>query len=255
SPGGENSDKFPMTKYERLGSFALFERIEEDKLSKTYLAGQIAENKIKSIHFLKRFDPSLATLPDLILDLKQQSEGLKALVNPNITRPSILIQERSEFGAVFDYLQGKSLRFVLTQCAEDGFPFTPDQALLVTSRLCSALEYLHSKKMDEERLVHGFVSPEKIFVSYDGEIKLQFLGLARALLKFPAGKEKLFHDYANYIAPETLQTGKLEKAADIYGAGLVLFEMLTGEAFLAKVKNASITEVIGQAQMSSNSGE
>ena len=68
-------------------------------------------------------------------------------------------------------LKERRLRTVLTKCAQDGYPFTVDHALLVASRLCTALEYLHSKKVNDQRFIHGYVSPEAILVTYDGEIQ------------------------------------------------------------------------------------
>lgn len=244
-----------MSKYEKLGGFLLFEKVEEDKLSKSFLAGQIVNNEIKNINLVKKFDHSLSTMPDFILDLNQQFEVLKGLSNPNIVRPSAVVQDRSEYAAIFEYTEGKTLRALLAKCAQDGYPFTADHALLIGSRLCTALEYLHSKKINEERLIHGFVCPETITVTYDGEIKLQYMALAHALLKFPAGKDKFLHDYKNYMAPEMLNQGKLDRAVDVFGAGLVLYEMLTGDAFFAKGRNISVNDAVNQAQMHTNSGE
>lgn len=152
-------------------------------------------------------------------------------------------------------MEGKSLRAVLNKCAQDGFPFTVDHSLLVASRLCTALEYIHSKKVNDQRLVHGFVCPETIAVTYDGEIKLQYLALAHALMKFPAGRDKFFNDYKNYLAPEVFSQQKLGKGADIYGVGAVLFEMLTGEALAAKGKNVNVNDAIDQAQLTNQSGD
>ncbi len=241
-----------MSTFEKVGGFLLFERIEEDRLSKDMLAGQISGNQIQQVCVVKRFDPSLTSLPDFILDLNQEYEGMKSLSNPNIIKPLEFVQDKKEFAAVFDYVEGKSLRTVLNKCSQDGYPFTVDHALLVASRLCTALEYLHSKKVNEQRLIHGYVSPEAILITYDGEIRLQYLGLAHALLKFAAGKEKLFHDYRNYLAPELLSQQKWDKTIDIYGAGLVLYEMLTGEVL---DRTQSLEDSINDAMMNSNSGE
>lgn len=244
-----------MSKYEKIGNFLLFEKVEEDKLSKSYLAGQFSANQVTAICTVKKFDHSLSTLPDFILDMNQEAEILKQLANPNIIRASAFVQEKSEFGAVLEYVEGKSLRSVLTKCAQDGFPFTVDHSLLVASRLCTALEYLHTKKINEQRLTHGFVCPETIHVTYDGEIRVQYLGLARSLMQFPAGRDKFFHDYKNYLAPEVLSQGKVDKAADIYGAGLVLYEMLQGEVLHAKGRNVNVNEMIENAQMNTTGGE
>src|SRR6185369_11872490 len=111
-----------MSKYEKLGNFLLFEKLEEDKLSKNFLAGQIVNNEIKNINLLKKFDHSLSTMPDFILDLNQEFEILKSLANPNIVKPTIFVQDKSEFAAIFEYVEGKSLRAVLNRCVQDGYP-------------------------------------------------------------------------------------------------------------------------------------
>lgn len=241
-----------MSTYEKLGGYLLFEKLSEDKFSKDFLAGQIAGSQIQQICILKRFDPSLATLPDFILNLNQEYEAVKTLSNPNIIKPTSLVQDKKEFAAVFDYVEGKTLRTVLTKCAQDGYPFTVDHALLVASRLCTALEYLHSKKFNDQRLMHACVSPEAILVTYDGEIRLQYLGLAHALLKFPAGKEKLLNEYQSYLAPEMIEHQKWERSSDTYGAGLVLYEMLAGEVL---DRSIDLDDTIEKAQMNSNSGD
>src|SRR5262245_43413590 len=115
-----------MSRYEKIGNFLLFEKVDEDKLSRNYLAGQFSGNQITSTCIVKKFDHSLSTLPDFILDMNQEAEILKQLANPNIIRANKFVQEKSEFGAVFDYIEGKSLRSVLNKCSQDGFPFTVD---------------------------------------------------------------------------------------------------------------------------------
>jgi len=241
-----------MSTYEKLGSYLLFEKLSEDKFSKHFLSGQISGSQIQQICIVKRFDPSLATLPDFILNLNQEYETVKTLSNPNIIKPTSLVQDKKESAAVFDFVEGKTLRTVLTKCGQDVYPFTVDHALLVASRLCTALEYLHSKKFNDQRLMHGYVSPDVILVTYDGEIRLQCLGLAHALLKFPAGKEKLLHDYKSYLAPEVIEHQKWDRSSDTYGAGLVLYEMLTGDVL---DRESDLDETIEKAVMNSNSGD
>lgn len=241
-----------MSTYEKLGSYLLFEKLSEDKFSKDFLAGQISGSQIQQICILKRFDPSLATLPDFIQNLNQEYEAVKTLSNPNVIKPTSLVQDKKEFAAVFDFVEGKTLRTVLTKCGQDGYPFTVEHALLVASRLCTALEYIHSKKFNDQRLMHGYVSPETILVTYDGEIRLQYLGLAHTLLKFSTGKEKLFHDYKSYLAPELIENLKWDRSSDTYGAGLVLYEMLTGEVL---DRTLDLDATIEKALMNSNSGD
>src|SRR5262245_65696803 len=108
-----------MSKYEKLGGYVLFEKTEEDKFSKTYLAGQIAKQKVQQIVFVRKFDHSLSTFPDFVMNLKEEFEDSKMLANPGISKPVVLIQEKSELDAVFDFLEGKILRMIITKCQHD----------------------------------------------------------------------------------------------------------------------------------------
>ncbi len=244
-----------MSKYEKLGGFLLFDKVEEDKLSKNFVAGQILNNQIQQIHWIKKFDHSLSSMPDFILDMNQEIEILKGLSNPALIRPGNIVKEKAEFAAIFDYFEGKSLRSVLQKCAQEGYPFTADHALLIASRACAALEYLHSKKVKDQRLVHGYVSPESVFITYDGETKVLYLGLAQLLLKNPTTRDRFMQTHKNYLAPEVVQSHKLDKNADIFCTGALLYEMLTGEPLFAKGRDINIPQTIDQAMMHNQSGD
>lgn len=244
-----------MSRYEKIGNFLLFDKVGEDPFSSDFLAGQIVNYQVQNVFVLKKLDPTLLKFANLIPGLTADYESVKTLANPNIIKPYVLVAENNVFAAVFDHVEGKSLRAVLNKCSQDNFPFGVDHSLLVASRLCTALEYLHSKKVDDERLIHGLVSPESIFVTYDGEIKLQYFGLARRLMKIPESREKFLNGYRNYIAPELKETGHWDKAVDIYGAGTVLYEMLTGAPFTFDGKKGALADILEAAEVSSNSGE
>jgi len=244
-----------MSKYEKLGTFLLFDKVEEDRISKNFVAGQIHNNQIQQIHWVKKFDHSLSSMPEFILDMTQEIEILKGLSNPALVRPGEIVTDKSELGAVFEYFEGKSLRAVLQKCSQEGYPFTADHALLIASRVCAALEYLHSKKVKDHRLVHGYVCPESIFITYDGETKLLYLGLGSLLVKNPTTRDRFLQTYKTYLAPEVLQNHKLDKASDVFSTGAVLFEMLTGEPLFAKGGDINIPQTIDQAQMHNQSGD
>lgn len=244
-----------MSKYQKVGSFLLFDKLQEDQLSTDYLAGQISQDQIQNIFVLKSFQSSIAAIPGLVSELNQDYETIKSLANPNIIKPQAFVQDGDDVAAVFEYVEGKSVRAVLNKSAQDNFPFTVDHSLLIASRLCTALEYLHSKKVNEERLIHGSICPENIFISYDGEIKLQYFGLGRTLFRSEEGHDQFLKSYQAYAAPELLENGRWDKALDIFGVGLVLYEMLTNRALFRNDRNISIPDLLEEAEITGTSGE
>lgn len=86
-----------------------------------------------------------------------------------------------------------------------------------------ALEYAHSN-----RIVHGDLRPQDIIVSPDGEVKVTDFGLASALRACPEVADRMGMRSVHYEAPEIAEGAAPSVSSDIYSAGVILYEMLTG---------------------------
>ncbi|PZM40846.1 serine/threonine protein kinase, partial [Salmonella enterica subsp. enterica serovar Derby] len=119
-----------------------------------------------------------------------------------------------------EYVPGCTLRHIITQEA----PLTPVRALDLLEPVVSALASAH-----EDGLVHRDVKPENVLISDRGQIKVADFGLARAVgnLTMSATSGQLIGT-VSYIPPERVTRGSSDERSDIYSAGIVLFEMLTG---------------------------
>jgi hypothetical protein len=124
-----------------------------------------------------------------------------------------------------ELVEGRTLEAVLARCRDEGFPFAAEHGLMVASRVAAALDSLHGKK-DEAgtALVHGLLAPSRIVVSWDGEVKVQGLGLWRALRT----EGLLPEEERRYLSPEQAAGGEGQPACDVYALCLVLREALTG---------------------------
>ena len=121
---------------------------------------------------------------------------------------------------VMEYVPGCTLRHIITQEA----PLTPVRALDLLEPVVSALASAH-----EDGLVHRDVKPENVLISDRGQIKVADFGLARAVGNhtMSATSGQLIGT-VSYIPPERVTRGSSDERSDIYSAGIVLFEMLTG---------------------------
>jgi TonB family protein len=124
-----------------------------------------------------------------------------------------------------ELVEGRSLEAVLARCRDEGFPFAAEHGLMVASRVAAALDSLHAKKDDAgAALVHGLLAPSRIVVSWDGEVKVQGLGLWRALRTGGLLPE----EERRYLSPEQGAGGEAVPACDVYALCLVLREALAG---------------------------
>ncbi len=127
--------------------------------------------------------------------------------------------DKTAFVAV-EMFEGRSVGALLERSQSEGHPFAADHALLIASKTAAALEAAQARKQ-----IHGFLVPEFIHVSHDGEVSVRAFGLPPRLLR---QANSIGVREAGFLAPETEGTAPLDIRADIFSLGAQLLEMLTG---------------------------
>ena len=121
---------------------------------------------------------------------------------------------------VMEYVHGQTLRELITREA----PLTPLRALEMIEPVLSALSAAH-----DAGLVHRDVKPENVLISERGQIKVADFGLAKAISgQTSTATQGLLIGTVSYLPPELVVSGRADARSDVYSAGVVLFEMLTG---------------------------
>jgi len=125
-----------------------------------------------------------------------------------------------------DYIDGRDLHAVWNRCAEVRTPFPVDIAVYVIRELCRGLAYAHA--FEDLRLVHRDVSPGNVLLSFSGEVKLTDFGLATSSLKMEKTSPGIIYGKLSYLSPEQARREPLDGRTDLYAAGILLWELLTG---------------------------
>ncbi|WP_435080448.1 Stk1 family PASTA domain-containing Ser/Thr kinase [Clavibacter michiganensis] len=123
---------------------------------------------------------------------------------------------------VMERVEGRLLKDVIT----DG-PLDPDEAVRVMGQVLTALEYSH-----RAGVVHRDIKPGNIMVTPTGQVKVMDFGIARAVSDTSAtiAQTTAILGTARYFSPEQAKGESVDARTDLYSAGVVLFEMLTGQA-------------------------
>jgi serine/threonine protein kinase/beta-lactam-binding protein with PASTA domain len=121
---------------------------------------------------------------------------------------------------VMEYVEGQTLRDVLNREA----PLPPARALELMEPVLAALAAAH-----DAGLVHRDVKPENVLISDRGRIKVADFGLAKAVSsQSSTATQGLLIGTVSYVPPELVVAGRADARSDVYSAGVVLFELLTG---------------------------
>jgi serine/threonine-protein kinase len=122
---------------------------------------------------------------------------------------------------VMEYVEGKTLRDLLV----DGNPIDIGYALDITAGVLSALEYSH-----RAGIVHRDIKPGNVMIGPDHEIKVMDFGIARAMADATATmtQTQAVIGTAQYLSPEQARGETVDSRSDLYSAGCLLFELITG---------------------------
>lgn len=166
---------------------------------------------------LKMLPFELAIQPGFVERFKAEAQAVAKISHPNVVQVHDWGQEHDTYYMVMEYIRGKNLRQILAVKQR----LHPRQAVQVTGQILGALSAAH-----EKGVIHRDVKPENVIVSTEGRVKVADFGIARAVESAALTGGML--GTVAYVAPEQARGEHVDPRADLYSAGCVLYELLTG---------------------------
>ncbi|MER6334727.1 serine/threonine-protein kinase [Streptomyces sp. NPDC001034] len=171
---------------------------------------------------IKVLKEELAGDPDIVMRFLRERSVLLRLTHPNIVRVRDLVVEGELLALVMDLVEGPDLHRYLR---ENG-PLTPVAAALLTAQIADALAASHA-----DGVVHRDLKPANVLLrQQDGEMHpmLTDFGIARLADSPGLTRTQEFVGTPAYVAPESAEGRPQTSAVDVYGAGILLYELVTG---------------------------
>lgn len=200
--------------------YRVLERLAEGGMATVYLA---LDTRLEREVALKIMRPHLAQDEAFVSRFRREARSAARLSHPGV----VAVHDQGEdddLGVIFlamEYVPGRTLRKVI----EEEGALSPRAALDILEPMLDALAHAHRRG-----LVHRDVKPENVLIREDGVVKVADFGLARAVTsQTVTGTTGLVLGTVSYMAPEQVSRGIADPRSDVYAAGLLLHEMLTGE--------------------------
>jgi TonB family protein len=191
-------------------------------------AGPAGFNKLVVIKKLRNGteDPGLV---EMFLDEARLAARLN---HPNIVHTYEVDESPDGYLLVMEYLEGQSLRRLAKALRTRDDRFDDVMAAHLVGEVLEGLHYVHEMRDYDGSplgIVHRDVSPQNIFVTYDGTVKVLDFGIAKGALNVTDTQSGVLKGKVSYMAPEQIDAGPIDRRADIFSVGVVLWELLTGE--------------------------
>jgi serine/threonine-protein kinase len=168
----------------------------------------------------------LARDPTFQERFRREAQNAAALNHPAIVAVYDTGETRTDYGPlpyiVMEFVEGRTLRDIVKS---EG-PLPPKRAMEVMADVCAALDFSH-----RHGIVHRDVKPANIMITRTGAVKVMDFGIARAVSDGQAAvtQTAAVIGTAQYLSPEQARGEAVDARSDVYAAGCVLFELLTGE--------------------------
>ncbi len=197
------------------GRYELHAIIGEGAFGRVYRG---RDRRLARVIAVKVIKPWWAEDPDWVRSFEREAQLLASVSDPGIVQIYDVGSSPQGIYYVAELVEGESLVSRLA----DG-PLGPEEAVDIAEQLARALATAHL-----QRVVHRDIKPANVLISYDGRVKVADFGVARLAEGSTDAGSGTVVGTPRYMAPEQAQGGHITPATDVYGVGVVLYEMLSG---------------------------
>jgi serine/threonine-protein kinase len=223
-----------------LGKYRVVAELARGGMGIVYLAlarGPGAFNKLLVLKELKR---EMRADPGVVSMFMEEARLAACLSHPNVVHTIEAGSDGERHYIAMEYLDGQSLHRVVSRARRMGnaAPFAWQTSVI--ARAIEGLAYAHSAlDLDGKPLgiVHRDMSPHNVVVGYDGHVKVLDFGIAKATTSSVDTQSGLLKGKVAYMSPEQAAGAPVDKRADVFAVGVMLWEAATGRRFWAGMEN------------------
>ncbi|MDF1563860.1 MAG: serine/threonine-protein kinase [Deltaproteobacteria bacterium] len=220
-----------------LGDLTLEDRLAMGGMAEIFTAAphDPAQFGGQSRVIVKRLMARFRAEPEFVKLFTTEAKLCVKLKHPHIVRTYRAFKKDLDWYMVQEWVDGGSLGFVTGRLKSGGLRIPPAGTVAVMIGLLKALGYVHKARLGDQhvRLVHRDVNPGNLLCSVDGEVKLTDFGVAEGEGVGAARVEGVLRGTPAYMAPEQVAGEMVDPRTDLFSAGIVMWELLTGRELFA----------------------
>lgn len=241
-----------MTSNDPNQRYQVIKRIDAGGMAEIFLARSLAIQGMEKLVAIKRVLPSLTKnqqFTQMFLDEARLSLGLS---HGNIVTVTDVSQSGGTYFIVMEYVDGFNVRHVFQRASELGYRIPVAVACYMMMEVCKGLEHAHTKRDASGkhlRIVHRDLSPPNILVSRAGEVKITDFGLAKATTQLSKTDPGVVKGKYSYLSPEVVDGKTADHRADIFAAGIVIWELLANRRLFYGKTDIETIDLVRKAEI------
>jgi serine/threonine-protein kinase len=233
-----------------MGKYRLIAELGRGGMADVYLAVALGPGGFNKLLVIKQLrtgdDPTLVTM---FLD---EARLAARMSHPNIVQTFEVVQEASRAFMVMEFLDGASLSRLRRMAKKNGVRVPLAIELHIMKEALGGLHAAHELRGYDGlplNVVHRDFTPQNLMTTYSGDTKIVDFGIAKAVDQEGKTSAGMFKGKLTYVPPEQLMGTPVDRRTDIFAAGVMLFEAVTGESPWQGKTNAQITHELATGRV------
>ncbi|MEZ4297160.1 MAG: serine/threonine-protein kinase [Polyangiaceae bacterium] len=217
------------------GRYVIGEAIGRGGAATVHL-GKSIDKARRGVVAIKRLHPHLSADPAFVAMMLDEARLLSRVRHANVVSTLDVVMEGGELYLVMEYVHGATLGALLSRAHRERVEMPIPVACAIVRGALLGLHAAHeatSATGEALGVVHRDVSPQNLIIAESGEVKVVDFGIAKAEGRVLHTQDGSIKGKLGYMPPEQLFGELLDRRADIYAAGVVLWECVTGERLFA----------------------
>jgi len=213
-----------------FGKYRLIASLGHGGMADVFLAvaqGPVGFNKLQVI---KRLRPNLAEEPEFLAMFLDEARLAARLNHPNIVQTNEVGEVAAQYFIAMEYLDGQPLHRIIHRGTKNS-ALTRQMGIKILADALAGLHAAHELADYDGsplRVVHRDASPHNIFVTYEGQTKVVDFGIAKAATRSADTRTGVLKGKIGYMAPEQARCEQVDRRADVFSIGVILWELLSG---------------------------
>ncbi len=199
------------------GRYEIMKLLGEGGMGAVYKA---RDTEVDRLVALKVIRPELGRSPEVLQRFKQELVVARQITHKNVVRIYDLGDADGVKFITMEYVDGEDLKSILSKTKK----LPPAEAVSIMQQICRALDACHS-----EGVIHRDLKPSNVMRDKQGKVLVMDFGLARSVQTSGLTQTGMVMGTLEYMSPEQAKGQELGSTSDIYAAGLIFYELLTGK--------------------------
>jgi serine/threonine-protein kinase len=240
--------------------YRITDKIDAGGMAEVYRGvAESAVGGLKKSVAIKRILPNLTKNKKFVSMFLDEARVSMHLQHANIVGVFDIGMADTAYFIVMEYVDGANLKTIIESLRRQGARMTVAHTIYILMEVCKGLQYAHEAADPENGrelgIVHRDISPPNILVSKRGEVKLVDFGLAKATSQLESTDPGVVKGKFSYLSPEAASGKEVDRRADIFAVGILLYELLTGKRLFYGETDYQTVELVRQAKVPPISGQ